>query len=721
MDSTFHIAARRLPTLLVLALAACTAPDPVPHDATEPAPPPHRVADGVVDHPSLRAIVELQTARDTFALVTLLADADPAVRARAAFALGSVRAPVAGPALVALLSDPNARVREDAAFALGQLDAVEMVPADPGVDIERPAAGADRALADRLAVETDPRVRAALIEALGKVAREEVAAGMVSAAPADEERADWNLALSRIAIRGVGGDAVFARLADDFEHADPEVRKMAVYAFIRATGIPEWPEYRRRAREALEGMEWDDPSAFAFVRAVGRQFDVFARVVLERWALSAKDWKAREAAAASLGEMKGPTTWDVLFAALEDPSEHVRLAAAGSMTTEPWGPGVIAAARAHLRARPDDYATDLLLLRHFAQLGEREPVLEWMEGHDWSDLDRSRTAVGVAAAFAGEEGVRWLWEAVASSDGGIRQTAFSELVSRWDLSRTRPASYATFLEGFEVILRGPDDRSSARAATLLADSVLLAEGSGAVLRDYWVRLDAEEEPLRARAVLAALGEDPDPASEAVLREAAMASPAVARVAIEVLNARTGENTPLPDEEPGPTSTRGPAYASPDWDRIRSLGAHPRLVLETERGRVVLELATEEAPVTVQEITRLAEEGRYDGTPFHRVVSNFVVQGGDVSAGNGTGGPGYRMRSELTRIPYARGVLGMARQTAYDTEGSQFFVTHSFQPHLTGAYGAFGRLIEGMDVVDHIMQGDLLLHAEVIPDGAPSGH
>jgi len=130
---------------------------------------------------------------------------------------------------------------------------------------------------------------------------------------------------------------------------------------------------------------------------------------------------------------------------------------------------------------------------------------------------------------------------------------------------------------------------------------------------------------------------------------------------------------------------------------------------------VLELDASQAPQTVQTITRFAREGRYDGVPFHRVIANFVIQGGDFARGDGYGGPDFFLRSELTRIPYRTGTLGMA-SAGKDTEGSQFFITHSMQPHLDGGYTAFGRVVEGQDVVDRILANDRVLSATVEPEG-----
>ena len=134
-----------------------------------------------------------------------------------------------------------------------------------------------------------------------------------------------------------------------------------------------------------------------------------------------------------------------------------------------------------------------------------------------------------------------------------------------------------------------------------------------------------------------------------------------------------------------------------------------------RGRVVIEMDAEQAPQTTWTVAGFARDGLYDGVPFHRVVPNFVIQGGDFERGDGWGGPGFEIRTEPTRIAYERGTAGMA-SAGRDTEGSQWFVTHSIQPHLNGRYTAFGRVVEGLDVVDRVLQGDRVTSARVIGAG-----
>jgi len=130
-------------------------------------------------------------------------------------------------------------------------------------------------------------------------------------------------------------------------------------------------------------------------------------------------------------------------------------------------------------------------------------------------------------------------------------------------------------------------------------------------------------------------------------------------------------------------------------------------IETNRGNMVLELASEHAPKTVNNFVFLAKEGYYDGISFHRVISNFMVQGGDPT-GSGRGGPGYKFEDETSGNPltHESKVISMAN-AGPNTNGSQFFITHSPQPHLNGKHTVFGKVTEGVDVVDAIRQGDTM--------------
>ncbi len=141
----------------------------------------------------------------------------------------------------------------------------------------------------------------------------------------------------------------------------------------------------------------------------------------------------------------------------------------------------------------------------------------------------------------------------------------------------------------------------------------------------------------------------------------------------------------------------------------------RAKMETNKGVIELDLYTQYAPKTVNNFVFLAREGFYDGVTFHRVISDFMIQGGDPT-GTGMGGPGYTFEDEFEGNPltHESHVISMAN-AGPGTNGSQFFITHSPQPHLDGHHTVFGKVVTGEDIVDAIRQGDKMERVEILKD------
>ena len=138
---------------------------------------------------------------------------------------------------------------------------------------------------------------------------------------------------------------------------------------------------------------------------------------------------------------------------------------------------------------------------------------------------------------------------------------------------------------------------------------------------------------------------------------------------------------------------------------------PQVTIQTSKGNIVLELTEDETPNTVANFISLAEKGFYDGVAFHRVIPDFMVQGG-CPLGTGTGGPGYVIADEFSpRLRHTRGVISMANAGS-NTGGSQFFITHVPCPHLDGKHAVFGKVTSGMEVVDKIQKGDKIIKVAV---------
>jgi cyclophilin family peptidyl-prolyl cis-trans isomerase len=132
------------------------------------------------------------------------------------------------------------------------------------------------------------------------------------------------------------------------------------------------------------------------------------------------------------------------------------------------------------------------------------------------------------------------------------------------------------------------------------------------------------------------------------------------------------------------------------------------VLQTNHGRIVLRFFEDKAPQHVKSFKDLARSGFYDGTKFHRVIPNFMIQGGDPNSKSddrsrhGTGGPGYQLKAEFNDVKHVRGILSAARSGNPDSAGSQFFLMHAAAPHLDRQYTAYGEIVEGLDVLDKIV-------------------
>ena len=160
-------------------------------------------------------------------------------------------------------------------------------------------------------------------------------------------------------------------------------------------------------------------------------------------------------------------------------------------------------------------------------------------------------------------------------------------------------------------------------------------------------------------------------------------------------------------------------AAKQWDKQPEMQIDPKkkytVSMNTSKGIIEIELYPEHAPKTVNNFVFLIKEGFYDGVSFHRVIEDFVIQGGDPT-GTGRGGPGYKFEDELKGNPlkHERGAISMAN-SGPNTNGSQFFIAHSPQSHLNGKHTVFGKVTKGLEIIDTIQQGDKMEQVTVIEE------
>jgi cyclophilin family peptidyl-prolyl cis-trans isomerase/HEAT repeat protein len=577
-----------------------------------------------------------------------------------------------GTALGDLLEDRSALVRARAALALASVQDQNAAPAlvealgDEDARVRAYAAFAlgqlpqmsgavERALIEHLDSDPDTLVRVRAAEALGKVGQAPASDALARVDPAGPVGPAATLALSRILARGMQSPAGLDALAARLVDARPEVRRDAAWGFGHSFQPGFWQDQRAAVLAALDGYDRSDEAAADLLRALAFIQDPDARAPLVDWLATSPDWKIRVAAAEAMLASPSLAERAALFAALEDGDVQVGIAAASSLSARPLTPAELDRIEEWLSAHPDNGQVGGPLLAPLAWAGRARPVLAWINASPPADGMRWRHAIAAADKLPGDEAIRALAAATRSEILAVAGSAAQTLALRW-------------VQG---------DRGSAAARQVFYDAF------AAGLR----RRDPMTAPILAEVL-----------TDSVFR--AMGADAVI--------AEVGQVTQPPV----------PPLTMPDWVLLRELGERPRLLLETELGAIVAELNAVEAPLSVQSLARLVREGRFDGVPFHRVVPAFMVQGGDYTRGDGSGEPGFRLPTEITTERYLRGTLGMARFDK-DTESSQFFITQSMQPHLDGGYSAFGRVLEGMDVVDRILEGYRIVSARV-ETGPPGG-
>jgi peptidyl-prolyl cis-trans isomerase B (cyclophilin B) len=163
---------------------------------------------------------------------------------------------------------------------------------------------------------------------------------------------------------------------------------------------------------------------------------------------------------------------------------------------------------------------------------------------------------------------------------------------------------------------------------------------------------------------------------------------------------------------------GMANAHPTTDEVTTLSERARASqarISTDKGDIVFSFFSDEAPIHTAAFMKLAESGFYDGLTFHRVEPGFVVQGGDPD-GNGTGGPGYRLKAEFNDRPHLRGTVAMARSSSPDSAGSQFYICLDDARFLDKNYTVFGQMSDGFEALDAIRRDDVMKKVTIEPKG-----
>jgi cyclophilin family peptidyl-prolyl cis-trans isomerase/HEAT repeat protein len=711
-----RILAGLMPCATLLAIAAASA------CASAPPAPPARPA-GASFEQKMGAILRLEDQRILRETAALVAPAPPvAARGKASV----VVAPPPPPDLLRMLTDEEARIRRRAALAIGRVGLAEGVQplvavlADSDPEVRQMAAFALGLLRDTSAREplvqaladASPLVQgsaaealgqigdAAAADAIGRMAAAIVASGALAQPPGEEDdaRRDTPAAACRLGLFALVRLKAYPQLASAVldGSGQPRVRWWPVaYALQRledARALPalltlakdQHPYTRAFAVKGLAALK--DRSALPVlmplmssgeravlietVRALGRIGDPSAaEPLLRAMQDAAADPLVRLEAVGAIGNVHAPRVAEALLDVLADPSPPVRAAALRSLA----------------KADPDNFMTVLSGL-------DPDP--------HWSVRAALATTLGTLTP---EAGLPRLTAMLSDSDQRVIPFVLASLVKL-----KAPDAAAILFERLKA-----DDPVVRAAAAAGVGDLKPANGPQALAEAY--RFGERDATYLARAAaLAAIAKYGAAVARAPLRNAFPDKDWAVRLrAVMLLKELDPADAADADAQirPAPTTVAADTYFAA---RLAAPAVSTQAYVDTDRGSIQIELAVLDAPLTVENFVTLARKGFFNGLSVHRVVPNFVIQDGDPR-GDGEGTPGYTIRDELNERPYLRGAVGMALDWA-DTGGSQYFITHSPQPHLDARYTVFGRVIAGMDVVDRIQPWDVIRSVRIW-DGA----
>ncbi len=617
----------------------------------------------------------------------MLGDGEARVRRRAALAVGRVGMSEGVQPLVALMADPVPEVRQMAAFSLGLLrdasSAASLRQAldDPAPRVQGRAAEALGLIGDQSAspligqmvsrylrdvAELSPDHESPLTPAadalrlgLGALVRlkayEPLAAAVID--PSGRPYVHWwpvAFALERIQDpRARDALLVLARSQGRYTRA---------FA-AKGLGTLKAVEAVTELAAMLALFEREPGLAAEAARALGKIADPRARGDLIKLAANPRAGvMLRAEAVTALADIRGPEVVELLLDVVADRAPTIRAAALGALARrDPEGfvtvlsgldPDLHWSVRAALASALGAFDASVALPR----------LQQMLKDQDQRVIPSVLTAMTKMRA-PGIEPI--LLERLTAEDPVVRFSAATNLAEL-----APPGAVGRLVEAYR--LAQTDTTYIARAAALAA----LAKFDDAAAHDTIVGALADKDwAVRVRARELLRQRDPAAAESSI-------APSPARLAF--------------------ADYQAPELVAPQFST--------HVYLDTDKGAIEIELAMLDAPLTARNFVELARRGWFNGHSFHRVVANFVVQDGDPR-GDGEGGPGYTIRDELNDRPYMRGTVGMALDWA-DTGGSQFFITHSPQPHLEARYTVFGHVVAGMDVVDRLDQWDLVRRVTV---------
>ncbi|MDX5436679.1 MAG: peptidylprolyl isomerase [Pontibacter sp.] len=611
---------------------------------------------------ALQRIYTLQDERNTTELLPYLSSPETSHRSHAALAFGSVQDTTALPALHALLTDSATVVRESTAYALGQTGHLR----------------SEEAIIRALEQEQNPDVQAELLEALGKVATAKGAdflANYRALNPTALAGQSWGL--YRLGLRQQQTPQAIQKAVDLLAAGNIYEARLAAAHFLARTPKTDLTQYRQPLLNAATSDKAPEVR-MAAAQALGKVRAVDKARFLSTIAQSDPDYRVRLSAVRAMSGLEFEEIKPAILAALQDQNINTAIATSEFLLSNSAGV---------------PSTTLLNVLPNLLDARVRSNVI-------WVILKNSQVQNRL---YLNPRYKQQYHNARTAYDKAHLLKALSGDFNNYDFIAEQmfvaeePVIATTGMDALILMRQQPDFPK--RLEPALADIFKRAVGTGDVALVGMAAAAIRDPKLNLRSQYKDFGFLAQ-AQQKLQLPRDMETNIELQKTIDYLNGKQESETP-----------QNPFTHPIDWAQVKRIHTNQQVLLRTEKGSITLQLFVEDAPGSVANFVDLVQQGFFNGLYFHRVVPNFVAQGGD-KRGDGWGSSDYSIRSEFAPLHYYEGYVGMA-SAGKDTESNQWFITHSPTPHLDGRYTIFAKVIDGMDVVHRLEVGDKIVDVQVV--------
>ncbi|MFC5271498.1 peptidylprolyl isomerase [Adhaeribacter terreus] len=610
---------------------------------------------------NLRQIHIYQDERNAQKLLPFLQDPNPKNRAEAALAFASLQDKGSIPQLATLLSDPIAEVRQKAAYALGQsLDSTAQYP-----------------LLSAIGRENEKQARAEMLEALGKVATDDGIKFLNNFfSPDTVLQAGHMWGLFRVALRRPLPETALAKAARFLTTGQTrEIRMAASQTLARSGKADLSPHFKFIQASALTDASASVRAAAA--TALGKTKTSETLETLGGIAQKDPDYRVRLSALRALNSFDFVLTQDILFGALSDKNPHVTLTAAEIISAKPQEETQTLQDAAN---KQTDWRTRALLLGAALKATKNPEKLRTEIMNRYAQTSNIYEKGALLNALSNDPNSYFFLEkeTFAAQQNTVISTYGIEALSNLRKHPDFPEKLKpSFNETMKRAIASGDVALVGTVATLLREPTLN-------FRQTFPNYDFLK-----------------------TAQSKIQLPRDVETYIELQ-----KTLAFFEQKPAPPAPQNPTSHPINWELVQTLKADQKALLKTSKGDITLQLFVEDVPGSVANFAELVKQGFYNGKNFHRVVPNFVAQGG-CPRGDGWGGTDYTIRSEFADLHYEEGTVGLA-SAGKDTESCQWFITHNRVPHLDGRYTIFAKVVSGMEVVHQLQISDKIEKVELLP-------